>query len=196
MLTNCTHMRRHDVHGREPMFYSDRHLPLTLDLWKKLLTFSLSFIRWSWSSSCLSCMSLVEFLFALLLLLSVLNSCVWVSFPHLLGHILVARIFTTLPNSHSWCSPSSHSCYSSMFLLIFQAHILVVFSSRIFAILLDHILDVPSLRSCYSKLTFLLHFLVVFLLFFSIMFMLRSHSSVVLPSRVLLLQACVLAILE
>jgi hypothetical protein len=92
-----------------------------------------------------------------------------------------------------------------MFLLIFQAHILVVFPSRIFAIFLDHILVVPSLRSCYSKLTFLLHFLVVFLLLEAQILVVvldhvrvapSSHSSVVFPSRVLLLQACVLAILE
>jgi hypothetical protein len=100
------------------------------------LSLSLSLKRWSWSSSCLNYMNLIEFLFALLLLFSFLNNCVWVSFPHILGHVLVARILTTFPSSkfltfskltflllfhvlttlsssHSWCSPSSHSCCSS-----------------------------------------------------------------------------------
>ncbi len=137
--------------------------------------YSLSLKRWSWSSSCLSCMSLVEFLFALLLLLSFLNSCVWVSFPHLLGHVLVVRILTTRPNSHSWCSSSSHSCCSS------------------------------RSRSCYSsqsysycsKFAFLLfqaHILIA--LFSCVLVAPSSHSSVVLPNYILLPQACVLAIHE
>jgi hypothetical protein len=47
---------------------------------------------------------------------------------------------------------------------VLQAHILVVLPGHVLATLLNHILIAPSLRSCYSKLTFLLHFSVVFLL--------------------------------
>lgn len=54
-----------------------------------------------WSSSCLNYMNLFEFLFALFLLLSSLNSCVWVSFLHPPNCVLVAHVLVIFPSSHS-----------------------------------------------------------------------------------------------
>ncbi len=102
--TNATKLHAHEVAQclwAWTLFCLDHHLPPTLDLRKNLLTFSLSFKRWSWSSSCLSYMSLFEFLFALLMLLFSVNSCVWVSFAHILNRVLVAHILVTLPSSRS-----------------------------------------------------------------------------------------------
>lgn len=80
---------------------------------------------------------------------------------------------------------------------VLQDHIYVVLPSRVLVALLNRILVAPSLHSCCSKLTFLLHFLVVFLMLQAWILVVllghvlatpSSHSNVVLPSRVLIFQ--------
>ncbi len=125
MLLDCTHIRQLNVYECQPLFYLDCHLPPTLNLQKNLLAFSLSLKGWSWSSLCLSCMSLFEFLFTLLMLLMcefhlfIFSVAFLLLFQTCVLVTLQACVFDVFPNScyfsklTFWCSWSSHSCYFS-----------------------------------------------------------------------------------
>jgi len=163
MLPNCTDMRQHDVNRREPMFYSDRHLPPTFDLWKKLLTFSLS-------------LSLSQKVIMVLIMLE-LHEPYWVLVCLTPTLLLSKQLCMSFISSYSWsCSCCSHSYYFSKFkvLNVLQAHILVALPRSYYSFKLTFLM--------FSKLTFLLFFPVAFLLLFSIIFLLLQACVLAIPS--------------
>jgi hypothetical protein len=132
------HMRWHDVCGREPMFYWDHHLPPTLNLWKKLLSFSQKAI--------------------MVFIMLELHEPHWVLVCLTLAPLLFQQLCVSFNSSSSWSRSScSHSYYSSKiaFLMFLSSHS-CYFPCSCYSFKLTFLM--------FSKLTFLLFFLVAFLL--------------------------------
>jgi hypothetical protein len=189
MLLDCTHIRQLNVYECQPLFYLDCHLPPTLNLQKNLLAFSLSLKGWSWSSLCLSCMSLFEFLFTLLMLLMcefhlfIFSVAFLLLFQTCVLVTLQACVFDVFPNScyfsklTFWCSWSSHSCYFSWIdsCCFFQ-------SCSCCSKLVTRFFVAPSAHSYYSFRSCSCCSMLTFMLLFSVVFLLLQTCVLVAPS--------------